>query len=242
MKKILFIMMLPLLAACSGSSDDDGSGNTTDVAVTGNVKEVGKSYAMVYGYVNLQLLSTDKKVTIGAECFPKESGIKPGCRNTTQTIEGNRITVKLSETLAPGTTYKYRTFVTSNNLSYYGEYKEFTTVASDGLATTGDIVEVKSTSAVVSATVNWAGDNGNESFNAGIAYSEKKELLSEDVPIGVGYNTVFNNVGYVFERERRSSFSLELPDLKPNTHYYCCAFSKIGCMCFFEEIKEFTTK
>lgn len=233
--------MLPIVAACSESSDDDGSGNTTDVAVTGSVKEVGKSYAMVYGYVNLQLLSTDKKTTIGAECFPKESGIFPGCSSTTRMIEGNKITVKFSESLAPGKTYKYRTFVKTNNLSYYGDFKEFTTVSSNGFATTGDIINVKDTSAIVNVSANWAGDNGNESFNAGVAYTENKELLY-DCPIGVGYDTEFNGVGYMFERERRSSFSMELKNLKPKTHYYCCAFSKIGCMFYCAEIKEFTTK
>ena len=75
MKRLVFALSLFLvlgtLISC-GSEDeiviDDGSANTSDVAVTGLVDEYGATYATISGYVNLQLLtSVGSNPTIGIE-------------------------------------------------------------------------------------------------------------------------------------------------------------------------------
>ena len=64
-KNVLTILLVAVMSAvlfsCSGNEDermDDGSGNTTDVAVTSNVSKLGITYAHIDGYVNLNLITS----------------------------------------------------------------------------------------------------------------------------------------------------------------------------------------
>ena len=64
--RVLFTMMMVALlsfniVSCSSDDDeklDDGSSNTTDVAVTSNVSKLGVTYAHIDGYVNLNLITS----------------------------------------------------------------------------------------------------------------------------------------------------------------------------------------
>ena len=59
---IIMVVLLSLFSfSCSGDDDEkrnDGSSNTTDVSVTGNVSKLGITYAYIDGYVNLNLITS----------------------------------------------------------------------------------------------------------------------------------------------------------------------------------------
>ena len=64
-KRLFFVWSLFLaigtLTSCSEEEPeviDDGSGNTSDIAVTSLVDEYGITYATISGYVNLNLLTS----------------------------------------------------------------------------------------------------------------------------------------------------------------------------------------
>ena len=238
MRKFFLVMMLPIFAACSGSSDDDGSGNTSDVAVTGTVEKVGMSYAIVNGYVNLNLITTDGKTEIGIEYSTYSDG--SGRKQKTSSVTGNKISVKLSDLIWPNTTYYYRTYVKTNDLTHYGQTRQFTTEKGFGITSTGDVSDITTTTAVVSGTAKLYELSQDEKVQVGVAYSIKKEKL-EDGPVNLNYSVFNDDYGYAFEGYN-SSFSLNLKNLKPGTHYYYSAFNSIGTMFYFSEIKEFTTK
>ena len=84
-KNMLPSLMLALMSAalfsCSGDDDeklDDGSSNTTDVAVTSNLSKLGITYAHIDGYVNLNLITaTYTSQQVGIELSMNEDFDNP---------------------------------------------------------------------------------------------------------------------------------------------------------------------
>lgn len=116
--------------------DQPGNGseqNTTDVAVTGQVSEVGAFYAKIKGVVNLEVLSssyTDEEVEIGVEVSVTEefpSNHYQHCYRATEVIDR---TFSVRVGLFPEQKYYYRTYVRViplSNVYYFGETYSFTT-------------------------------------------------------------------------------------------------------------------
>ena len=240
MRKILLILMLPLLAACSGDNEDDGSGNTTDVAVTGTVEKVGMSYAVVNGYVNLNHITTDNKTEVGIEYANYSYRDGEGYRQKTKSLTGNKISIKLSDAIWPDETFYYRTYVKTGTFTHYGQMRQFTTQKGSGVATTGAASNITESTAVLSGTAKLDDIPQDENVSVGIAYSIKKEDFV-DTPSLLDYSFDAIDFGFAFAGYK-SSFSLDIKDLRPLTHYYYSAFTRIGVKFYFAEIKEFTTK
>ena len=230
--------MLPLLAACSGDSEDDGSGNTTDVAVTGTVEKVGMSYAVVNGYVNLNHITTDSKTEIGIEYSTYSDG--EGYKQKTKSLTGNKISMKLSDVIWPDQTFYYRTYVKTGNFTHYGQIRQFTTEKGFGVTTTGEASNITASTAVVSGTAKLNEIPQDERVSVGIIYSIKKDDFVDNAS-RLDYSFDAMDFGAAFAGYQ-TSFSLEIKDLRPNTHYYYSAFTRIGVKFYFSEIKEFTTK
>jgi phosphodiesterase/alkaline phosphatase D-like protein len=115
--------------SCSGEDEEksnNGSYNTTDVAVTSNVVKLGITYAQIEGYVNLNLITSSyTEQEIGIELSTTEDFNKVD-KTISKELEGNKLSVVI-DTLSGNTKYFYRTFVKVNDLSYYGEKRSFTT-------------------------------------------------------------------------------------------------------------------
>ncbi len=140
MKKFLMFMAAIMTLACClilvACGDDekelspgrDAEKNTTDVAVTGDISEVGAFYAQLNGVVNLQHINDSYlnakfgvEVSLAQDFTNKERTEASGL-----TGRSFSVCVRLS---SPGTQYYYRTYVSPSNLSYdyYGETYSFTT-------------------------------------------------------------------------------------------------------------------
>lgn len=238
MRKILLMLMFPLIVACSGDSDDDESGNTTDVAVTGTVEKVGMSYAIVNGYVNLNHITTDSKTEIGVEYGKNSDG--GGNKQKTRTLTGNKISIKLSDVIWPDETFYYRTYVKAGNFTHYGQTRQFTTKKGFGVATTGAATNITESTAVLSGTAKLDDIPQDERVSVGIIYSIKKDDFVDTASM-LDYSFDAIDFGAAFAGYK-PSFSLEVKELRPNTHYYYSAFTRIGVKFYFAEIKDFTTK
>ncbi|MBQ8593427.1 MAG: fibronectin type III domain-containing protein [Bacteroidaceae bacterium] len=235
------------MMSCSSDDDkiDDGSENTSDVAVTGLPSEIGTSYACLNGYVNLNLLPPGiSNPTIGIELH-NESDLgekdywKGGGSKTTQEIEGNKFTI-IYDGLESKRTFKYRSFVAAGNLSYYGEYRTFTTKDFSNITSTGEASDITFTSATVTATADIESINPKEDFGIGIAYSTDKSMLHPD--------SIFNKKACYLDEVKENSYSVTLSSLLTGTNYYYCSYTRVGDSDRFADsyklgaIKSFKTK
>lgn len=105
---------------------EDAEKNTTDVAVTGAVSEVGAMWAQISGVVNLDVITTSyTNVTIGVEISTTDD-FKTKVRTTATDVIGRKFSIRV-RLIKPGMKYFYRTFVSISSLSYdyYGKTFSF---------------------------------------------------------------------------------------------------------------------
>jgi len=244
----LFAVFAMAFFSCSNDSgENDGSGNTTDIAVTGRITETGMTYALAEGYVNLD------KLTAGYESAEIGIGVKSSDSDReqyfkTQGVEGRKISVMLSS-LNPATTYTFRTYVRIGSIYQYGEQKTFTTKEGRGIATTGTAKDIALFSAKLSADANWEGLGDKESISVVIGYSQnREELTTSESLVKYNYYTYEYSFrqgteerGFFVSNGRKATLEQEVNQLAAGTHYYYCAFTMLGSTIIASDIKEFST-
>ena len=116
---VLSFMALTGLCMVSCSKDDDHTENKEnteteqkEIALTESVAEVGVTYAIVSGQVQLQMIPAGS--TLKRVCFDLSTDMDFGSGQTkryeARGIEGNRLTLTIGS-LTPQTTYYYRIVV-----------------------------------------------------------------------------------------------------------------------------------
>ena len=254
-KNMLPSLMLALMSAalfsCSGDDDeklDDGSSNTTDVAVTSNLSKLGITYAHIDGYVNLNLItSTYTSQQVGIELSMNEDFDNPR-RAVSKELEGNKLTVVI-DTLSAQTKYFYRTFVKVNDLNYYGEKRSFTTKDFSNITSTGSASDLTFTSATIKCSGDASSIDKENNYVIGVAYSTSKTRLHPDSAyIGYdpyygyysrGFNVVESPLDSIIKNK---SFKNTISRLQTGTTYYYCSFTRAGKKYKLGEIKSFATK
>ena len=250
--KLMVALVSAALFSCSGDEDeklDDGSDNTTDVAVTSNLSKLGITYAHIDGYVNLNLItSAYTSQQVGIELSMNEDFDNPR-RAVSKELEGNKLTV-IIDTLSAQTKYFYRTFVKVNDLSYFGEKRSFTTKDFSNITSTGSASDLTFTSAKIKCSGDASSIDKGNNYAIGVAYSTSKTRLHPD-SANVGYNTDY---GYYYTMGfnvvecsldsiiKNKSFEKTISRLKTGTTYYYCSFTRAGKKYKLGEIKNFTTK
>ena len=237
--------------SCSNDEDeklDDGSTNTTDVAVTSNVSKLGITYAYIDGYVNLNLITSSySNQQLGIELSLDEHFLNSK-QALTKELEGNKLTVVI-DTLRAQTTYYYRTFVKVNDLSFYGEKRSFTTKGFSNITSTGEASEITLTSAKIKCSGDASNIDKENKFYIGIALSKTKSglhpdstgrfLLGDYVLAGSSF---YRKVCRLDSLVKNKSFEGIITGLQAGTTYYYCSFTYAGMKFKFGEVKSFTTK
>lgn len=170
----------------NNESVTDPSKNTTDIAVTGIVDKYGCTYANISGYANLNLLPAtgSGNPEIGIELYKEQEVDK----EITSSMTGNRFSVRFNN-LYPDSEYKYRSFVKYGGLTYYGEYRTFTTKK---------LELVQSGSVDLGLSVKWASHNVGASSPEGYGgyyawgETEEKSIYDRDT-----YKYDNDNPGYI---------------------------------------------
>ena len=179
---VLVALMSAALFSCSSDDDeklDDGSSNTTDVAVTSNLSKLGITYAHIDGYVNLNLItSTYTSQQVGIELSMNEDFDNPR-RAVSKGLEGHKLTVVI-DNLSAQTKYFYRTFVKVNDLNYYGEKRSFTTKDFSNITSTGSASDLTFTSAKIKCSGDASSIDKENNYAIGVAYSTSKTQLHPD--------------------------------------------------------------
>ena len=253
---VLYTMMMVALLSfsfpsCSSDDDtlNDGSDNTTDVAVTSSVTKLGVTYAHIDGYVNLNLITSSyTNQQIGIELAMTEDFINAK-QAKSKALEGNKLTVVI-DTLSAETKYYYRTFVKINDLNYYGEKRSFTTKDIPNITSTGDTSDLTFTSANINCKADVGSIDKDNKFSIGVVYGTTKNRLNPDSIVrymNVSYYGYGNPVGFnmtycSIENVKNNSYNVTISGLQTGKTYYYCSFVRAGNKYKLGDIKSFTTK
>lgn len=248
---IFFVSLCTTQTSCTGDNDeqqDDGSGNTTDVAVTSNISKLGITYAHIDGYVNLNLITSSyTSQQIGIELSMNETFENPK-RAISKEMEGKKLTV-IIDTLSAMTKYYYRTFVKVNDLSYYGEKRSFTTKDFSNITSTGSASDLTFTSAKIKCSGDASSIDKENNYAIGIAYSTSKTRLNPDSAY-IGYDPYYGYYSRGFSVVecsidsiiKNKSFEKTISRLQTGTTYYYCSFTRAGKKYKLGDVKSFTTE
>ena len=227
--------------SCNGGDDDqnNGSDNTTDVAVTGNVSKLGVTYAFIDGYVNLnQITASYNSQQIGIEISLDEEFKSAGVVKTNELV-GNKISI-LIDTLSGNTKYYYRTIVKINSLSYYGEKRSFVTNNFTNIISIGEPYEITEESAIIKCEVDISTIDKNNNFHIGLVYTTvHPDSISEKQKNG--YSKKINLDEYLSGNGRKT-IENKISGLKPGTTYYYYSYTMAGSKQSISEVRKLTTK
>ena len=204
--------------------------NTTDVAVTGSVSEVGALWAQINGVVNLEVITASyTNVTIGVEVSTTED-FKEKKRTKASDVVGRKFSVRVTP-LSTETRFYYRTYVSVSSLSYdyYGETYSFTTskLPSDFIVT-GEVEKLGYVYGYSTALIKGS--------------AELDEIKSAGATAMVG-TEVSENADFTGSQRLSSqnyeSFSHSFTSLAFDTKYYYRAYCRVA---LFPEEQEFYGK
>lgn len=242
----LFTLLIVGLAVCSigACSVDDAEPlfkettnnnitiDTTGVAVTGEIEKQGITYAHIKGYANLNLLPTGSG-EIGVEICPSGEEVSAH-QKTSSTLSDNAFVIEF-DNLTPDTEYRYRSFVRSDERTYYGQYNTLTTNALYPITTTVDATDLTRTSATIISTVQTALADPIDNLMVGVAYS-----LSEQA-----FETPSEEIIFCGEQSAGDVpdgiLTVTLRELSEATTYYYTTYTKASGEYCFAKIKSFTT-
>ena len=245
LRTLAFAVFMPVLSfgllSCepeNGLGDDmsdEPSENTTDITITGLVDMCGCTYAYINGYANLNLIPADtSNSAFGVQLMEAETeGKVETFEAFSSSLDGNVFMVMFSN-LSPATKYKYRSFVTCNDITYYGNYSTFDTKEVLNITTTGDISEITHNYAVVNLQVDTIAIDYKEDISVGVVYAISRSDIHPDSVFG-SYEVLFDSIANV-------EYTITLDDLIEETTYYYASFTKLGDTCTFSTVKEFETK
>lgn len=209
--------------------DEDPSGNTTDIAVTGLVDVYGCTYADISGYANLyQLPAGSGNPVIGVEV---NDGLYT---RTASALEGNHFCVTFDD-LRPGVEYKYRSFVRYAGITHYAaDYRTFTTKPAYSVASTGAASDVTDREATVTTQIQSSSVDARERLQFGVAYSVSASALHPD--------SLFAEVSFYLNDVENGEYTVTLTKLSDNTTYYYASYTSFGGVYLFSDVKTFTTE
>ena len=229
------------IASCSEDEGEetnfyDPSQNTTDIVVTGAIDKYGCTYADIKGYVNLNLLPLGVgNLEIGVEIRKANSDYSAERdEKTTTSLEGNVFSVEF-DNLSPSTKYEYRSFIRYGELTYYGDYRTFSTKKPYHVATTGNASDVTYCSATLTSFLSISSADERDNIYVVFFYSTNKEHLQN----GSAFRSWGTSLDYIKDKKE---YTITVNDLSSNTTYYYVSVTSFNGQYMFSEVKTFTTK
>lgn len=245
LQKLFFLLVVGLslytLQACSNDDENDSnepfevpSTSITDIAVISVMDSYGITYVSMTGYIIPELLPAGNGTPeIGLEICPSANDMTSSRQETLNIMTENVFSVEINH-LSPDTEYKYRLFVRYEKLTYYGEYKTFSTKNIGNVTTTGEASDITRTSANITSNFQTDLLDPKDSLKVGVAYSTHASALQ----IGGTFQSQSLSVRNVSE----GTYNIMLSGLSPKTRYYYASFIEAEGKYCFSDIKSFTTK
>lgn len=179
---------------------------------------------MFYGFVYSE---SKDNLFFNREFYPVADTLK------TRTISKDGVLSCTTHTLNSETKYYYRPFVIRNDVAYYGDAAEFTTLAIDCTIETLEATDVSDFEARLSGKLTVNSQENLAKEHIGFLYSKTATTLEE-----------FQSACGTFvaaELENDGTFKSE-PILDYNTTYYYVAVATVHSKAFYGEVKSFTTQ
>ena len=203
------------------------------LTVTGAAIDITVNSATLTAYANL---SADMmgNVTFGIVYSTSPSpSLQNGKLLTSKDLDGNKMYQVEATDLTPDTKYYFKSFLSSNNLNYYGEVKEFTTAQVMASVSTLDAWDVTETKAMVGGKV--------EISSKGVLSKSAVVYYGTDGTSVDSLRTKGKKV-YIEAIDEDGSFKAELTSLTGSTQYYYIAFVTVEGVEFAGSIRNFTTQ
>ena len=234
LRMFVFAALLPVLSLSLVGCEPDDEEETPRIAVTGEVDAYGCTYAEISGYAHLHLLPPGGgNPVVGIEIIrADELDNSASYRETISSLMGNFFTVTFSN-LSPSTKYKYRTFVVYDEVTYYGDYKMFTTNGIVNLTSGIHVSDVSCGTAVVNLSIQQQMQAAKEDLFVGVAYSTIETDLRADRKFC--YSEI--SIKEVVDGE----WTVQLKGLNENSTYYYAAYTRIGENYAFSSVNTFKT-
>lgn len=227
-------LLMYSMVSCDKDGRLDPSENISDVAVSGLVEDFGMTFAVINGYVNLNLLHLNN----GYPIFGIELGQgSEQVQEISSVLIGNKLSVSFHG-LSPDEKYSYRTFVTYNGITHYGELNEFRTKDLSNIAVTGKITDVTTHSANVALEIKECKFAEEDAWKVGVVYSETKAKLHQDSVSEEALEVAF----YSAVNPNNCNGELVLENLSENETYYYAPFTNVGEVFRLGDVKSFTTQ
>ena len=228
---IIYLILALLFFSCSNDDfNDHPEKNTTDIAVTGNVSEIGISSASITGYVNLNLLMGECKEIGVVYSLEEEPTKHNGSYEKTTSLVGNEFTVLVSD-IDPEEVYYYRTYVYDGNIYHYGKTKSFSTSKYNNIISNYNVKDISYMSAAFCLTFDY--EEFQKGYcSIGVAISETEDFEA-NTP-----NVIWRGT----QKTESGTYELTITNLKENTKYYYKSYTRVNSKYYFSPEKSFDTK
>lgn len=267
---VIAVIVFVFLSSCT-SEDMLDTGNTSDIAVTGNVIEVYSTYASIYGYSNPSQLPknvTNAAMSIQVSSDPTMKDAKKSTfmtpLNFGKSASENTVSNMIFN-LGPNKTYYYRTLVYANNDEYYyGEIKSFKTKGMVNVVTSCNVKDITNKNCIFVLQVDpnnfpdFDRDDADvEDASVGVFYSLNQSHLSDIESIRsnvegadrdvfykedlVSYSTTYSRKDVIAHYEWPTRLASN-SFLESGTTYYYRTYTQVNGSFALGDIASFTTQ
>ena len=217
------------MSACTPEPKDEKK----TVSFTGAVTSVTVNSAILTAYANLPADVTGDVIMGVVYSTSSSPDFQNGRILTSKELdENNMYQIEVTD-LTPNTKYYYKSFLSYNDQTYYGEVKEFTTVQVLASVSTLEAWDVTETKARLGGIVSV--------FNAGDVKREAAIYYGTDGSDIEVLKTKGSRIG-IDDISEDGMFTVNLNALTPSTKYYFVAVVSVEGVEFAGAIKNFTTQ
>lgn len=202
------------------------------------VSDIKTTFAVLSASVQTDEANAEDNVSVGFAWSTSESdlcasGNFKSEKTSVRNLEDGVFTTSLSG-LSGSTTYYYASFTLVGDVYVFSSVKNFTTADLMNLVAEVVVSDIKSTCAVLSASVLTEGVDVRDNVYVGFAWSTSRSNLCA--------NGNFKSTKTLVKNVADGVFTATLKGLPVRTSCYCASFTLAGDVYVFSSVKEFATE
>jgi len=221
----LFLFILFILISCKKDEPTPEGGNKIEIGTT-----TIDNYAYQTATISTMLTSTgDNKIIQHGHCWSTEP--EPGVNDdhtSLGSISESKLFTSNLQNLEPNTTYYFRAYITTSNVSVYGDEKELRTLKTGKpVIVTAEVLNITAYTAECGGEV--VNDSGLVVTACGVCWNK------------TGDPTIDNSIAYTTDSLGTGNFASEITDLEESISYFISAYATNEKGTSYGEVKTFNT-